>query len=173
MLQSETITHSLRNLYPLLVYRILTARPGELSEVFSAGEGLENKLRKGVLEAADWDGLGRAVKSKRYTETRVNRLLVHTLMDFRKKDMKEILEQELLYARVLGFTGEGASLLKKIKRQGRGRIPILTNINKELEGDDPLRALLHWDVLASHLYHLNQGRNLYENSDFLRKPVIL
>ncbi len=45
---------------------------------------------------------------------------------------------------------------------------MVTNINKL-----PMPHLMKYDILASDLYNLSLGRNLYEYSDYVRAPFVL
>lgn len=163
---------TLNDLYPLMVYRILTAGEAELAEVLSAGEGLENKLKKAVgdPECRDMGSLIKAVKSKRYTEARIKRLLVQALMGLTKEAFAAITTEEIFYARVLAFSKNGARLLKEIRKSGCARLPVLTNINKELTGEEALWQLLKYDILASDLRNLQASGNLYARSDHIMQP---
>ena len=56
----------------------------ELSEISDVTEGLENVLKKAVTEGFDIDDLIEKIKTKRYTKTRVQRILIHTLLRNKK-----------------------------------------------------------------------------------------
>lgn len=164
------INISLNDFYPLLVYRILTSDPEQLGQVLSATEGLENRIRKAVSKSADMDALIRAVLSKRYTLTRIQRLFAHTLIQLDKESFRHILERKINYARVLGFSKAGASLLKRIKKEERASIPVLTNINRELSADAEEQKLLKFDIAASDIYNLIAYGETYFHSDYVMKP---
>ncbi len=157
-------------LFPLLVYKILTSPREELAEILSVGEGLENKLKQAVGKSKTTEELIDAVVSKRYTKTRIRRLLLHTLTNLTKEEFFRLLSEPPLYVRVLGFSEKGAKLLRHIKKKECSSIPIISNMNKEVRQDDPIWALLRYDVLAADLYNLAFGRDLYSYSDYVCKP---
>jgi len=157
-------------LYPLIFYKILTSERQELAAVLSAGEGLENRLKEALKDATDLEDLIRRVKSKRYTETRICRLLVHTLLDLKKDVFFRFLEEDTLYARVLAFSGRGAELLRQVKKKEQNKIPIITNINKDIAWDSPLREMLSYDVLASDLCNLLRYGEMGRHSDHICRP---
>jgi len=167
--ESEPVTDS-EDLFTMLVYKILITSNEELAEILSAGEGLENKLKKAVIKSKNLNELIASVLSKRYTETRIKRLLLHTLISLRKDDFFRNLENPHLYARVLAFSGRGAKLLRHIKRQECNSIPIITNLNKEVPLGDPLWEFLRYDVLASDIYNLAYNKEIYRRSDYVCKP---
>lgn len=164
------INISFNDFYPLLVYRILTGDPKQLGEVLSATEGLENRILKAASRSSDMDALIAAVRSKRYTMTRIQRLFVHTLIQLDKDSFRHILERRINYARVLGFSKAGASLLKRIKKDDRASIPVLTNINRELSAEAEERKLLKFDIAASDIYNLIAYGETYYHSDYIMKP---
>ena len=50
-------------------------------------------------------------------------------------------------------------------------LPVLTNLNKELAVFPELERTIAKDILASDLYNLACGKDLYENSDYVKMPV--
>ncbi|MEG0829070.1 MAG: nucleotidyltransferase [Anaerovoracaceae bacterium] len=163
-----------KNFFDFTRQLILREDCRSLRGIFMAKEGIENKLKKEVVYAKNLQDLIRLVKSKRYPETRIKRLLCHTLMGMTHNDFYRILQGNISYSRVLGFNRKGSSLLKKIKQEELLTIPVITNINKEIPQDDSLMELsLSYDVLAGDMYNLLVGRNLYDQSDHVRKPVCL
>ncbi len=158
------------DLYTMLVYKVLTTSAEDLSEIFSAGEGLENKLKRAIIKSKSMKEIIDFVLSKRYTETRIRRLLLHTLTSLTKEAFFRNLEEPHLYARVLGFSPAGAKLLRHIKSKECASIPIISNLNKEVPADDPLWNLLQYDVLATDVYNLAHNKELYGRSDYVCKP---
>ena len=163
---------STEDLYKLLIYKVLTTESEELAEILSAGEGLENKLKRAAAECTDLRGIIKAVKSKRYTETRIKRFLIHTLLGLKKESFFRILEERILYARILGISERGACLLRHIKKHNCASIPILTNIKKEVMKDDRIWNLLNYDVLSSELYNLIHYGEIYSRSDYVHKLFV-
>lgn len=161
---------SFNHFYKLLIYKILMSDPEQLGSIFSATEGLENRVRKAAAESADMNSLISAILSKRYTYTRIHRLLTHTLVGLDKDSFRSIWSQGANYARVLGFSRKGASLIKTVKKEERNTIPILTNINRELSKDSEEWKLLQYDITASDIYNLVAYGEIYSHSDYVRKP---
>lgn len=165
--REEIVTFA--DLFPLLMYRIRTLEKEQLALILSAGEGLENKLKKAAEKARTADEILRGVKSKRYTETRICRLLIHTLTGLKRDEFFSMTESGLLYARVLAFSEKGAFLLRAVKKKECSTIPVVTNINKEISRDDPVRTLLKYDILASDIWNLLRYGELYSHSDHVHK----
>ena len=150
----------------------------ELEGMLGAGEGVTNKLRAELRNAYIVDMLTERVLSKRYTESRINRLYLNILMSLRKSDYRELadayLSGESRYARVLGFTKGGAEILRRIKDERAHEIRIITNINKEAELlDERALRILYYDILSNDILNMTTGRMLDECSDYVRKPIIV
>jgi len=156
---------------------VLRCSVSELEQIASAGEGLGNKLKKEIRMSKDIEDLIKRVKSRRYTETRICRLLTQTLIGLKKLDLTGA---PSLYARVLGLNEKGAELLRYIKKKESARIPVITNINKDVFGSEDerfsagssLRKSIDRDILAGDLYNLAFGFDLYSNSDYVAGPYI-
>lgn len=169
MADSKPVTDS-EGLFNLLIYKVLTSSKEELGEIFSSTEGLENKLKESIIKNRSVKGIMSSVLSKRYNKTRINRLFIHTLTSLTKEEFWEIINRPALYARVLGFSQNGARLIRKIKNDERSVIPIITNINKEVLPEDPLWKVLKYDILAADIYNLLYNKGIYDRSDYVMRP---
>ena len=153
-------------LFPLLREKILLSSNEELNQIFGAEEGLGNKMKANVRYWKNMDELIESLKSKRYTRTRITRLLAMTLLGVQREDVKNARS----YIRVLAFDEKGSQYLKEIKKSESCKLPILTNINKEAEMHLEIKETLEKDILAGDLYNLACGLDLYDNSDYVKMP---
>lgn len=76
--------------FDLIKYRISTADIGELKEICGVNEGLEYKLKKEIATAESLDGYIKSVKSKRYTYSRISRILFCSLLNIKKEHLKQL-----------------------------------------------------------------------------------
>ena len=166
---NHDINKKLNNYFMLISSKILTERVENLEEILSAGEGLGGKILKVIRDSNHTESLISKIKSKRYTRTRIQRLLTHVLFDLKKEDFANLDEGEAVYARVLAFNDAGAALLKKIKKSGPG-VPVITNINKQAKENPKILPVLRYDTAASDIYNLITGVDIRENSDFIISP---
>jgi hypothetical protein len=93
------------------------------------------------------------IKSKNVTLTRVNRALIHLLLNIRADSLKEYKANGYCqYARVLGIKKESTSLLKNI--EAATMIPLITKVSKaEHQLNELGIKMLSEDIFAAHLYH--------------------
>lgn len=153
------------DLFPLLAQRILLASAEELDAISGGGEGLGNKAKNRIRYCRNMEDLIEELKSKRYTRTRIERFLGNILLGVRG----EHVERGKLYARVLAFNEKGSRYLKQIKKAELCPIPILTNVNKELENVSEIHETFDFDVKASDLWNLTHGKDLYKGCDFVER----
>ena len=156
------------NYWHLTASKILQMDLEQLSKVFSADQGLANKIKKEIRYASSADELIDRVKSKVYTRSRISRFLTHILLDIDGQAVPERAE----YIRVLAFNQTGSRFLKSVKKAECNRLPILTNINKEAANYPEIRKGLDMDICASDIYNLITGRNLYDYSDYVMRPYV-
>ena len=167
MRQPERFRQAEAAYFHLAAAKILETEESVLENVASAGGGLGHLLKKRIRDAGNVDELIDCVKSKVYTRTRISRMIAQTLLGVTKAD----LESGVLYARVLAAGEAGTAFLRQAAEVSG--IPILTNINREADRYPAIRRLLSVDILASDLYNLIWGNDLYRSSDFIKHPYIV
>ena len=113
------------NYFPLLKYKIISENDLEIYE--DVIEGMHNKLKKEINNAKSIDDLIKRIKSKRYTYSRLKRMVLHILIGYTKKENKK---KKVKYIRVLGFNKNGQKYLNKVKKDLK--LPLYTNFNKEM-----------------------------------------
>ena len=147
------------NCFHLIQSKILSSTPEQLAEVFSMSEGLENRMKDQIRRSRTLDEFVDNVKSKRYPETRIRRILCQMLMG-----LKEF--EDEFYVRLLAASSKGTALLKQIKKNSD--VQVITNINKE----EQLPELIKYDILAGDMYNIITGADLYKKSDYVVHPFI-
>ncbi|MCR8845400.1 nucleotidyltransferase [Paenibacillus sp. SC116] len=155
-----------------LFYRLSTSCPESLNSILEVTEGLEHRILHTLPQLSEWrvQPFLEALKTKRYTLTKLQRMLTHILLNHTKEDFgPEALQCGPHYIRVLGFSQKGQALLKKMKKSAS--LPIVHTVTREnnmLGGAAGLAA----DVRATAVYaagiSLVQGRTAYR--DFYEPP---
>jgi len=161
----------LDHFYTLIIYAVRTKSIPELNEIQSASEGLEYRLKNALDRAHDIQSLIAAVKSKRYTQTRIQRFILQTIFEVTKSTYKHHNIADSGYIRVLGMNQKGRKLLTRIKVNSE--LQIITNLKKQSIDAGFESKLLELDILASDIYNLVEGRNCYMESDFRKTPFVL
>ncbi len=144
-----------RRMIQFLRYRILTSDRKDLSAILSAGEGIEKRLMEAAAdqEISSVSQLADAVKTKRYTRSRVMRLLIHVLLGLRADDYNQL--KGHYYARVLAFNEKGRKLLGRMRKTAS--IPVLSNLARLDRYDASTRRILELDLRAAGMYAMLRG----------------
>jgi len=144
-INENEILHSWNDYLPFLKYRLMTTKLEDLSLIYEAVEGLERRVVDAILKCSSFEDLMTSIKTKRYTWTRIQRLLTHLLTNTSKEEMKAILETDRVpYIRLLGMSQKGKAYLNVNKKQIE--LPIYTTINQENQN------VLSTDLKATHAY---------------------
>ena len=128
-------------LFSYLKYKILSTN--DLTIYQTVEEGLDNKIKKEILNSSTWNELINNIKTKRYTYNKINRMLIHILTSLTKKEAQEI---KIDYIKVLGFNQKGQKYLNKIKKDLP--IPIITKYKKNFS------KLLDIEHRSTSIYNL-------------------
>jgi predicted nucleotidyltransferase len=127
----------------------------ELAEYKDLSSDMADRIKNTDMQNLSITELAQAIKTKNITLTRVNRALIHVLLNIKKDLLQEYIDNDIVYyARVLGMKKEASHLIRKIKKQER--LPIITKVSKAGEQLDALGIqMLNQDIFATHLYNQN------------------
>lgn len=131
-------------LYPFLRYTLLRHTPQQLSIYVDITEGIEFLFHKAAKQATTFAQFMQLVKSKRYTWTRIQRMLTHIFIGYTKQQQQELSNPS--YIRILGMTSDGQKYLSENKK--KLALPLISRVGKTT---DPLLKL---DIRATDLYML-------------------
>ena len=144
------------DIFPYLKYKLIT-QGHKLKNLHEVKEGLDNKILKEITTSNNLDDLIMKVKSKRYTYTRISRILLSFFIGLEDYNIKDLLNTTPSYIRPLAFNENGRNILKEIKKAGN--VNIITKVPKLIE--DPILAL---DILGTKAYSiLNPCISPYED----------
>ena len=133
-----------------IIYMIRKMDLKSLNDILEVTEGLDIRLKKFSFETNDIYELIHKVKTKRFTQTKIQRILIHILLGMTKTEFENIQKNNYMYIRVLGMNSKGKELLKKISTTCN--IPVISSLKKYIDtyGSNPL---LEKDILSSNIYY--------------------
>ena len=155
-----------------IMYELRKMSIEEINSLPDVNEGLGNLLKKANNKCNNLEELISIVKTKRYTLTRIQRILLYALLGITKEEM-EISKEINPYVRVLGFSKKGEKILSQIKKKNNN-VKIITSVNKFLESneDKALKEMLKRDILASNIYTLGFEKEPFANKDFTSRLIV-
>ncbi len=160
-------TASMDKLNETVLYKLRSMSVSDFEKLPDVSEGLENRLFEASKLATSIDDFLSRVKTKRYTLSRIKRIVIFALLGIEKS----LLETTPQYIRVLAFDEKGRALLKKAKE--KATLPIYHSFAK-LQNDFPLFA--EKETLASDLFRyackvIPKGNPDFQSSKLIRKEV--
>lgn len=107
-------------LFPMLFYALRTNGVQGIKNIAGISEGLENRIYREISNAGSFSELAASVKTKRYTQTRIDRALMCIILGI--TDCMTALPPQ--YIQVLGMNRAGARLLALSKKART--LPVIT-----------------------------------------------
>lgn len=154
-----------------IIYTLRKMSLSEIAELPDVAEGLENKIKAAANNFNTLEELIANIKSKRYTQSRIQRILLYALLDISKKDITQS-KRVTPYIRVLGFNKHGKRIISAIAA-ANPKLKIIVSVKKFLETstDNVLKNMISKDILATNIYTLGYKNNPVANLDFTHKVV--
>lgn len=141
--------------------RLMTAH--ELQAINDVSEGLENRILRAAAEHSTIDAIAESIKTKRYTMSRIRRILISSLLGI-TSDMSSHMPD---YIRVLAMNETGKAVLKELKN--RSALPIITK-TADYKGGSPLFDM---DLRATDIAALCEAENKKGGRDYTTSPAVI
>ena len=129
-----TYVTSINDFSDIVIYKIRMMTKEEISKIADVNEGLENSIKLASTTCKTIDEIIDKVSTKRYTKTRISRILTYILLDITKSDMEQSKNNDP-YIRVLGINKKCEEILSRIKHN-----KLITSLKKfeENNGENQL-----------------------------------
>ena len=137
----------------ILKYKLRQEDSKSLAKYMDVTPDLAERLKNIKDFNLNTNSLVQEIKTKNMTLTRINRALIHILLDIKSDTMKQYMEADYTpYARILGIRKESSPLLRSIEKYGR--IPTITKVSKANEQLNALgKQMLSEDIFAADIYN--------------------
>lgn len=158
-----------------LISHLRKSRPEDLTMYPGVSEGLENKIWNAARNSVMISEMLKQVKSKRYTLTRLKRIMINILLEIHS-DLLNNLKNNMFpgYVRILAFNHKGRDILRRIKLNSS--IPIITKTAvHRLQKESLCSYVMEKDLLATDIYVLGYPGSKYSfaGQDFLTSPILV
>lgn len=152
----------------IITYLLRTKTAEELRKLPDMTEGLEYRFIDAARKYTTISEIAEAVKSKRYTRTRIDRTLMHLLLGITKEDV----ELPPQYYRVLGANSVGTAFLKLQKENS---LPVITKVANAKLGTEKAMRMFEIDCRATDIYSMLYPDKKYARAglDCVKSPVII
>lgn len=149
---------SMETFHNLLMAHLRTVCTEQIALAADCTEGLEYRIKSAAMHAETFDEMIAEIHTKRYTKTRIRRIILNSYLGVTKEDYQPE------YFRVLAANQTGAELLRKIKKTGN--LPVITNLSKQKIDS----KMLNIDINAGNIYSLFQKKNRRGGMDYTVSP---
>ena len=132
----------------------------ELTEIDGVDEGLEYRLKSACKTAKSYDELISLVKTKRYPQTRIKRIILNIILDIKKAG-----PVSPSYIRILGVKKESRELLSMLSKSAS--LPVI------ISPVDVIDHELKRDIIACDIRALLQSPSGNSSCDFTTGLIVL
>ena len=161
----RTYVTSINDFSDIVIYKIRMMTKEEISKIADVNEGLENSIKLASTTCKTIDEIIDKVSTKRYTKTRISRILTYILLDITKSDMEQSKKNDP-YIRVLGINKKCEEILSTINDS-----KLITSL-KKFEENNGENELLNIDKKATEIYTIKYPKSVDANLDYTSKFII-
>lgn len=155
-----------------IIYTLRKMSLKEIANLPDVTEGLEHNIKNAANSCNTIEEFMNIIKTKRYTNTRIQRILLYALLGITKDDMKASFKTQP-YIRVLGMNNKGKELLSVISRSNPN-LNIITSVKKYIDSNPNkhLLNMLNIDINATNIYTLGYPKDSWSNLDYTHNMII-
>ena len=156
-----------------IIYNLRKMDITEISNLPDVSEGLEFDLKNAANSCNTLNEFLNIISSKRYTSTRIQRILLYSLLGITKKDM-ELSKKIVPYIRVLATNKRGKFLISEILK-ANPKLEIVTSVKRYLDSNPNknYQLMLDKDIWATNVYTLGYEADSWNNLDFTKKIITI
>lgn len=156
-----------------IIYNLRKMSVAEIAELPDVSEGLEHSIKNAASFSNNMKDFINIVKTKRYTQTRIQRILIYALLEITKKDV--MMSRKITpYIRILGFNEKGKELISRINK-ANPKVQIITSVKKfkDKNTNRNYKRLLDIDIFSTDVYTMACQSNSIANLDYTKNMVII
>ena len=135
-------------LFPYLKYKILSLGKAGIEQIYDISEGLENRIYEATLKAKTYSNLVELIATKRYSNKKIQRVLLHILTNTTKEDYKKYFSTNNF--RVLAVKKDKAAIIREINREGKIILHPLLNSKNSVNFEHDIKVARIYELLISN-----------------------
>ena len=147
-IKNQKAPASFNKLETAILYKLRSMSAEDFRELPDVSEGLEYRLFDAVKTSAYLDEILEKVKTKRYTHSRIRRIILCAILGIKKEDVLA----PVPFVRVLGFNENGAKILKKAKETAT--LPIITKSSEINALGEDAKRVFELECFARDMFSL-------------------
>lgn len=143
-------------LFSYLKYKILSLGKKGIEKIYDVNEGLENRIYEAVLKANCYSNLVDLIATKRYSNKKIQRVLLHILTNTTKEDYERCFITNQF--RVLAVKKDKAAMIREINKAGKIYLNPLLNSKNSMYFEQ--------DIKVARIYEL-----IFNNKDIFSENI--
>ncbi len=151
-IKNQAAPAAVKNIERAILLKLRELDKADFLSCPDVSEGLENRIYSCVRKAGNLAELFDSIKTKRYTHSRIRRILLSAVLGI-NKNIQDSLPK---YARILGFDKRGEELVKLLKNSSK--LPLIAKV-KDIESlDDDAKRIFSLESKAEDMFSLAQPK---------------
>lgn len=159
---SSSETSTMQNCEKAILFKLRSMSKEDFARIADVGEGLENRIYDAARNSQNLDELYEMIKSKRYTLSRIKRIVLRAFLDIYGSST------DVPAVRILGFNQSGRLLLSEIKANCPKPI-----ISRLADCDGELRNYYLRQCAFTDIYSLGYKKTLPCGAEQRSKIVVI
>ena len=143
-------------LFSYLKYKILSLGKKGIEKIYDVNEGLENRIYEAALKAKCYSNLVDLIATKRYSNKKIQRVLLHILTNTTKEDYERYFTTNQF--RVLAVKKDKAAMIREINKAGKIYLNPLLNSKNSMYFEQ--------DIKVARIYEL-----IFNNKDIFSENI--
>ena len=135
------------DIYPYLRYKILSLGKVGIEKIYDVNEGLENRIYEAAIRSESYSNLVELIATKRYSNKRNQRVLLHILTNTSKEDYVKYFSTKNF--RVLAVKKKKASIIRDINKQGEIALYPVLNSKNSMYFEQDIKVARIYEMLVS------------------------
>ena len=170
-IKNGNIVRDISDFDKVIIYTLRKMTTDEIANLPDVSEGLEFAIKSAAHSCNSVVELLNIVGTKRYTKTRLQRILLYAILGITKRDM-QISMSTNPYIRVLGFNDNGRKIISEISNRN-SKIELITSVKKFMDkcSNKNLKMMMEKDIWATNVYTLGYEYDSKANLDYTHKLI--
>ncbi len=157
---------SVKNCETAILAKLRTMSRDDFLKIQDVSEGLENRIVEAVRDSTSLDEIYDKIKTKRYTRSRIRRIILRAYMGITKEYVKDV-----PYIRILAFNERGQNLLCQMKETAK--LPVISRYSDTDKLTEDGKELFELECKCTDLYNLGYKKPLPCGTEQRSKIIVI
>ena len=157
---------TMKNCEDAILFKLRTMTADDFKGIDDVSEGLENRIVDAIRTSSSLDEIYDKIKTKRYTHSRIRRIILRAFLGISKNAPKEP-----QYLHILGFNEKGKEALAMMKTNAK--LPIISKYSDIKAQSDIIKELYEQECKLTDIFNLGFNPPRECGTEQTQKIIIL